>query len=172
MVPLGNSNKLPTDKTPDDFFNEVRRRRELQSGAEAPYIAAKFGPSELPKRFNVGDKNFKNRYGYYNKELTKGAYYTMFERAYVKNNKGVGRLYVRQSPLGLCVSEKLPTYPSPKPKFCRFGSSCPIILQVGLRGRTRLPPFWFGFWFRRSQKMWCAFDAVSLPFSEKFFQTL
>ena len=132
VVPLGNSNKLPTDKTPDDFFNEVRRRRELQSGAEAPYIAAKFGPSELPKRFNVGDKNFKNRYGYYNKELTKGSYYTMFERAYVKNNKGVGRLYVRQSPLGLlCVSEKLPTYPSPKPKFCRFGSSCPIILQVG-----------------------------------------
>ena len=132
VVPLGNSNKLPTDKTPDDFFNEVRRRRELQSGAEAPYIAAKFGPSELPKRFNVGDKNFKNRYGYYNKELTKGSYYTMFERAYVKNNKGVGRLYVRQSPLGLlCVSEKLLTYPSPKPKFCRFGSSCPIILQVG-----------------------------------------
>ena len=132
VVPLGNSNKLPKDKTPDDFFNEVRRRRDLQTGAEVPYIAAKFGPSELPKRFNVGDKIFKNRYGYYNKELTKGSYYTMFVRAYVKNNKGVGRLYVRQCRLGLLyVSVKLPTYPSPKPTFCRFGPSCPIILQVG-----------------------------------------
>lgn len=111
VVPLGNSNKLPIDKTPDDFFNEVRRRRrrrELQSGAEAPYIAAKFGPSELPKRFNVGDKNFKNRYGYYNKELTKGSYYTMFVRAYVKNNKGVGRLYVRQCRLGSLYCKPTP----------------------------------------------------------------
>ena len=100
MVPLGNSNKLPKDKTPDDFFNEARRRRELQSGAEAPYIAARFGPSELSKRFNVGDKTFKNRHGYHNKELTKGSYYTMCVRAYVKNNKGVGRVYVRQCHLG------------------------------------------------------------------------
>ena len=108
VVPLGNSNKLPKDKTPDDFFNEVRRRRDLQTGAEAPYIAAKFGPFELPKRFNVGDKNFENRYGYYNKELTKGSYYTMFVRAYVKNNKGVGRLYVRQCRLGSLYCQPTP----------------------------------------------------------------
>ena len=86
---MANSNQLPKDKIPDDFFKELRRRREVASGNQEPYIAAKFGPSELPKRFNVGDKNFKNRYGYYNKELVKGSYYTMFTRAYVKNNKGV-----------------------------------------------------------------------------------
>lgn len=89
VVPLGNSNQLPKDTMPDDFFKEVRRRREVDSGKEEPYIAAKFGKSELPKRFNVGDENFKNRYGYYNKELTKGIYYTMFARAYVKSNQGV-----------------------------------------------------------------------------------
>ena len=89
VVPLGNSNQLPKDTMPDDFFKEVRRRREVDSGKEEPYIAAKFGKSELPKRFNVGDENFKNRYGYYNKELTKGIYYTMFTRAYVKSNQGV-----------------------------------------------------------------------------------
>ena len=108
VVPLGNSNKLPKDKTPDNFLNEVRRRRELQTDAEATYIAAKFGPSELPKRFNVGDKTFKNRYGYYNRELTKGSYYTMFVRAYVKNNKGVGRLYVRQCRLGSLYCQPTP----------------------------------------------------------------
>ena len=89
VVPLGNSNKLPKDKIPDDFFKEVRRRREVDSSSEEPYIAAKFSPSDLPKRFNVGDKNFKNRYGYYNKELSKGSYYTMFTRVYVKSDKGV-----------------------------------------------------------------------------------
>ena len=124
MVPLGNSNKLPKDKTPDNVFSEVRRRRELQTGAEATYIAAKFGPSELPKRFNVGDKTFKNRYGYYNKELTSGSYYTMFVRAYVKNNKGVGRLYVRQC--GIII---LPTYPSPNKHFA-VSDLLPIVLQV------------------------------------------
>jgi len=126
VVPLGNSNKLPKDKTPDDFFNEVRRRRrrrELQGGAEAPYIAAKFGPSELPKRFNVGDKTFKNRYGYYNKELTKGSYYTMFVRAYVKNNKGVGRLYVRQCRLGSLYCQPTPPLRNISP-FRIFLSYC------------------------------------------------
>ena len=90
MVPLSKSNQLPKDMTPDDFFKEVRRRRETtKRDVEEPYIAAKFSPSELPKRFNVGDKNFKNLYGYYNKKLAKGSYYTVFTRAYVKNNKGV-----------------------------------------------------------------------------------
>lgn len=88
VVPLGNSNQLPKDMIPDDFFKEVRRRRDLLSDSNGPYIAAKFGASLLPKRFNVGDKNFNNRFGYYNKELKKGIYYTMFTRAYVKNNKG------------------------------------------------------------------------------------
>ena len=90
VVPLDKSNQLPKDTMPDDFFKEVRRRREVDSGKEEPYIAAKFGKSELPKRFNVGDKNFKNRYGYYNKQLTKGIYYTMFTRAYVRSDQGVG----------------------------------------------------------------------------------
>lgn len=90
VVPLRKSNQLPKDKIPDDFFKEVRRRRETSKrDIDEPYIAAKFSPSELPKRFNVGDKNFKNLYGYYNKELSKGSYYTMFTRAYVKNDKGV-----------------------------------------------------------------------------------
>ena len=90
VVPLRKSNQLPKDKIPDDFFKEVRRRRETtKRDIDEPYIAAKFSPSELPKRFNVGDKNFKNLYGYYNKELSKGSYYTMFTRAYVKNDKGV-----------------------------------------------------------------------------------
>ena len=93
VVPLGNSNELPKDMTPDDFFKEVRRRREL-GGSEEPYIAAKFGKSELPKKFNVGDKDFKNRYGYNNKELSKGTYYTMFTRAYVRNKKGVRDEYM------------------------------------------------------------------------------
>ncbi|KAJ7372548.1 hypothetical protein OS493_019057 [Desmophyllum pertusum] len=88
VVPLSNSNQLPKDRIPDDFFKEVRRRREAKRDIEEPYIAAKFSPAELPKRFNVGDKNFKNLYGYYNKKLTKGSYYTMFTRAYVKNDKG------------------------------------------------------------------------------------
>ena len=48
----------------------------------------------MPKKFNVGDKKFKNRYGYNNKELTKGVYYTMFTRAYVRNNKGVSVKFV------------------------------------------------------------------------------
>ena len=90
VVPLGNSNQLPKDRTPDDFFREVRRKREAEINDEEPYIAAKFGPSELPERFNVGDQNFKNLYGYYNKRLNKGSYYTVFTRAYVKNDKGVG----------------------------------------------------------------------------------
>ena len=127
VVPLGNSNKLPKDKTPDNFFNEVRRRREFQTGAEATYIAAKFGPSELPKRFNVGDKTFKNRYGYYNRELTKGSYYTMFVRAYVKNNKGVGRLYVRQCRLGSLYCQPTP----PQSQHFAVSDLLPIVLQVG-----------------------------------------
>lgn len=90
VVPLRNSNQLPKEKIPDDFFKEVRRRRDTSKrGIDEPYIAAKFSPSELPKIFNVGDKKFKNLYGYYNKELSKGSYYTMFTRAYVKNDKGV-----------------------------------------------------------------------------------
>lgn len=90
VVPLSKSNQLPKDITPDDFFKEVRRRRETaKRDVEEPYIAAKFNPSELPKKFNVGDKNFKNLYGYYNKKLVKGSYYTVFTRAYVKNGKGV-----------------------------------------------------------------------------------
>lgn len=94
VVPLRNSNQLPKDKIPDDFFKEVRRRRETtKRDIDEPYIAAKFIPSKLPKRFNVGDKNFKNLYGYYNKELTKGSYYTVFTRAYVKNDKGVSKRY-------------------------------------------------------------------------------
>ncbi|XP_020616069.1 receptor-type tyrosine-protein phosphatase delta-like [Orbicella faveolata] len=89
VVPLRKSNQLPKDKIPDDFFKEVRRRRETtKRDIDEPYIAAKFSPSELPKRFNVGDRKFKNLYGYYNKELSEGAYYTMFTRAYVKNDKG------------------------------------------------------------------------------------
>jgi len=92
VVPLRKSNQLPKNKIPDDFFKEVRRRRETSKrDLDEPYIAAKFSPSELPKRFNVGDKNFKNLYGYYNKELSKGSYYTMFTRAYVKNDKGVSK---------------------------------------------------------------------------------
>ncbi|XP_067028665.1 receptor-type tyrosine-protein phosphatase delta-like isoform X2 [Acropora muricata] len=89
IVPLGNSNQLPEDQVPDDFFKEVRRRkRNPDNVKEEPYIAAKFRSEEMPKKFNVGDKKFKNRYGYNNKELTKGVYYTMFTRAYVRNNKG------------------------------------------------------------------------------------
>lgn len=88
VVPLGKSNQLPKDKSPDDFFGELRRKREAESNNEEPYIAAKFSPSELPTTFNVGDESFKNLYGYYNKKLTKGSYYTMFTRAYVKSNKG------------------------------------------------------------------------------------
>ena len=88
-MPLGKSNQLPKDKSPDDFFGELRRKREAEGDNEEPYIAAKFSPSELPTTFNVGDESFKNLYGYYNKKLTKGSYYTMFTRAYVKSDKGV-----------------------------------------------------------------------------------
>ncbi|XP_022803027.1 tyrosine-protein phosphatase Lar-like [Stylophora pistillata] len=88
VVPLGKSNKLPDDKSPDDFFRELRRKREAEENNEEPYIAAKFAPAELPKTFNVGDESFKNLYGYNNKKLNKGSYYTMFTRAYVKNDKG------------------------------------------------------------------------------------
>ena len=95
IVPLGNSNQLPEDQVPDDFFKEVRRRKRNPDNAkEEPYIAAKFRSEEMPKKFNVGDKKFKNRYGYNNKELTKGVYYTMFTRAYVRNNKGVSEKFV------------------------------------------------------------------------------
>lgn len=95
IVPLGKSNQLPKDQVPDDFFKEVRRRkRDPDNVKEEPYIAAKFRSDEMPKTFNVGDKKFKNRYGYNNKELTKGFYYTMFTRAYVKNNKGVSEKFV------------------------------------------------------------------------------
>lgn len=89
VVPLGKSNQLPKDKSPDDFFGELRRKREAEGDNEEPYIAAKFSPSELPTTFNVGDESFKNLYGYYNKKLNKGSYYTMFTRAYVKSDKGV-----------------------------------------------------------------------------------
>ena len=51
----------------------------------------------------MGDKKFKNLYGYYNKELTKGSYYTMFTRAYVKNDKGVSMRYLL---LGLVKGER------------------------------------------------------------------
>ena len=95
IVPLGNSNQLPKDRIPDDFFKEVgRRKQDPDNVKEEPYIAAKFGGDEMPKRFNVGDKKFKNGYGYNNKELTKGVYYTMFTRAYVRNNKGVSEKFV------------------------------------------------------------------------------
>lgn len=89
VVPLGNSNQLPQDREPDDYFKEVRRRRrEIKSASEKPYIAAKFRTADLPKKFNVGDRSSNNRFGYNNKELTKGAYYTIFTRAYVETNKG------------------------------------------------------------------------------------
>ena len=98
VVPLGNSNQLPQDREPDDYFKEVRRRRrEIKSASEKPYIAAKFRTADLPKTFNVGDKSSNNRFGYNNKELTKGAYYTIFTRAYVETNKGVSAELVHKN---------------------------------------------------------------------------
>ena len=86
-MPLAKDGKLPQDKNPDDYFPRVRRRRKVE--VEKPYIAAKFEADQLPETFNVGDASYKNQFGYYNKPLVKGVYYTVFTRAYVKTDNGV-----------------------------------------------------------------------------------
>lgn len=90
VVPLGGKAVLP-DTVPDDYFKRVKRFKR-SAADHKPYIAAKFTPSQLPKRFKVGDEGYRNRYGYYNKRLQKGIYYTLFVRAYVKNEDGVSLL--------------------------------------------------------------------------------
>ena len=91
VVPLEKSGELPKDKGPDDYFKKVRRREAEK--VEAPFIAAKFLFSQLPDKFFVGDESFSNSYGYSNKKLTRGHYYTVFLRAYVNNQKGVREFY-------------------------------------------------------------------------------
>ena len=59
----------------------------------------------------------------------------------------------------------LQTYPSPKKHFAVSRLLVLLYYKKGKEGTL-------AFRFRRSQQMWCAFDAVSFPFSETFFQAL
>lgn len=87
VVPLGKDTTLPKDE-PDSYFKRVKRSRRSDQSQHAPYIAAKFMANQLPDRFHVGEESSSNQFGYINKRLTKGSYYTIFSRAYVeKENK-------------------------------------------------------------------------------------
>jgi hypothetical protein len=91
VVPLGEKRTLPKDD-PDDYFKRVKRRKR-SSGSTQPYIAAKFLANQLPEKFHVGDQNFDNQFGYNNMRLSKGIYYTLFSRAYVKKQNGVSSVF-------------------------------------------------------------------------------